>query len=175
MADWQRILREHGRTVWQVAWRLLGDRSDAEECFQETFLSAYEVSCREEVRDWPALLKTLATRRALDLLRAKIRREDGLDRSTDCGRIPGEAPQPHQQARRNELADRLRRAMTALSPRQAEVFSLRFVEGMRYEEIGRALDLTTNAVGVLLHEARERLRERLGEGNENARRTTGTR
>ena len=42
MIDWEGIVREHRPAVWRTAHRLLGNRADADECFQETFAAAVE-------------------------------------------------------------------------------------------------------------------------------------
>ena len=49
MTDWPAIVRRHGPTVWRTAYRLLNDHADAADCFQETFLSALEMSRRQKV------------------------------------------------------------------------------------------------------------------------------
>jgi DNA-directed RNA polymerase specialized sigma24 family protein len=77
MPDWQDILSRDGGAVWQSAYRYLGNRADADECFQEAFLAAFEFSRRQEVQNWRALLKRLAAVRAVDRLR-RLRHEDAL-------------------------------------------------------------------------------------------------
>ena len=42
--DWERIIQEHGPMVWRTAYRLLGRVHDAQECVQETFLSALRLA-----------------------------------------------------------------------------------------------------------------------------------
>ena len=66
MTDWQSIVQEYRNLVWQTAYRVLGNETDAADCFQEAFISALEVDRRERVRNWAALLRRLATTRALD-------------------------------------------------------------------------------------------------------------
>jgi RNA polymerase sigma-70 factor (ECF subfamily) len=66
MTDWSQIVEEHGPLVWRTAQRLLRHEADTADCFQRTFISAVEVSQREAVHSWPALLRRLATARALD-------------------------------------------------------------------------------------------------------------
>ena len=68
---------------------------------------------------------------------------------------------PGQEAEADELAERLRAALAQLPADQAEVFCLSCLDKLSYREIGERLRLTTNAVGVLLHRARQRLRELL--------------
>ena len=47
MTDWKIIVEQHGGLVWATAYRLVGNREDAADCFQETFLEAVKTSRRE--------------------------------------------------------------------------------------------------------------------------------
>ncbi len=158
MIDWDRLVEQHGRAVWRTAYRLLGSAEDAQDCLQETFLSALEISRRERVRNWPGLLRHLATARALDRLRGRARQAERRERVGDLRALSGSHTNPVHMIEAAELASRLRDALVRLPTRQAEVFALRFLEEMSYREIADTLGLKENAVGVLLHEARERLR-----------------
>ena len=158
MIDWDRLVKQNGRAVWRTAYRLLGSAEDAQDCLQETFLSALEISRRERVRNWPGLLRHLATARALDRLRRRTRQERQRERVGDLTALSVNHTNPVQMAEAAELASRLRDTLAQLPARQAEVFILRFLEDMSYREIADTLGLKENAVGVLLHEARERLR-----------------
>ena len=75
MVDWDAIVSREGPTVWRTVYRLLGNRADAEDCFQETFLSALTFANHQEhIRNPRALLQRFATARALDRLRRRYRR-----------------------------------------------------------------------------------------------------
>ena len=163
MTDWPAIVARHGGAVWYTAYRLLGNADDAEDCFQETFVSALRVSRRHEVRSWAGLLRRLATARALDRLRQRRRRTRGRGVVADWEAVPSPNPGPGLQAEAAELSARLRRALSRLPAKQAQVFCLRCLEGMSYEEIAAELGIKPNAVGVLLHRGRARLRDLLGE------------
>ena len=52
--------------------------------------------------------------------------------------------------------------MSRLSPRQAEIFTLRYLEGMGNLEIARLLGASQTSIAVLLHRARHRLQRELG-------------
>jgi RNA polymerase sigma factor (sigma-70 family) len=169
MTDWNVIVADQGSTVWVTLWRLLGNRSDVEECFQETFIAAWKLSCRQTVECWPALLCSLATARAVDQLRRRYRhsgrrhshvgREVTTDRwlveaaSTDTG--------PVEHAVAAELSERLREALSQLPEKQAEMFSLHVLSGWSHREIGERMRMTDNSVGVSIHRARQRLQELL--------------
>ncbi len=161
MTDWNEIVTRHGQVVWKTAWRLLGNHADASDCYQKTFLDAVRVAGRETVRDWPALLRRLATARALDLLRGRYRQTSLSRPLSDPASVVSPQSGPQQRAEETELAGQLRAALAELPHRQAEAFYLTAVEGMSYREVADRLRLDTNAVGVLLNRARKRLRQKL--------------
>jgi RNA polymerase sigma-70 factor (ECF subfamily) len=161
MPDWQEILSRDGRAVWQTAYRILGNRADAEECFQEAFLAALEFSRREEVQHWRALLLRLVTARAVDRLRRR-RRQAARQQAADWDTLPDHAPTPPQIAEDAELSECLRTALGRLPSKQAEAFCLHCLEGWSYQEVARQLAVSVGSVGVLLHRARKRLRQLLG-------------
>ena len=161
MIDWQVIIKKHGPVVWQTAYRLLGNHADAADCFQETFVSALEFCRRQRVRNFSALLARLATARAIDQLRRRFRRAQlgaSVD-SADLVAVPSANPDPVQQAQQHELTARLRRLLSQLPPREAQVFCLRYLNDMSYRQIANELGIMTNTAGVLLHRARAKLRE----------------
>ena len=82
MPDWQEILSRDGGAVWQTAYRYLGNRADADECFQEAFLAAFKFSRHHEVTNWRAILKRLAAARAIDRLRGAVTRPAAARRWT---------------------------------------------------------------------------------------------
>jgi len=157
MPDWPEIIEREGAAVWRAAYRLLGNRADADECFQEVFLAALEVAAREPVRDWGALLRRLAAARAMDRLRRRYRRREAGP-AADWDALPGAAPLPSRGAEDAELAGSLRAALAGLPPKQAEAFCLHHLEDWSYREIAGHLAISVDAVGVLLHRARKRLR-----------------
>jgi RNA polymerase sigma factor (sigma-70 family) len=165
MPDWQEILRRDGPAVWQTGYRLLGNRADADECFQETFLAALEVSRRGQVQHWRALLQRLATARAVDCLRER-RRRGSREQAADLSTVCGSEPQPAQSAEDAELSERLRTALARIPRKQAQVFYLHCIDGWSYQEIARHLEISINAVGVLLHRGRKQLRQLMGARHE---------
>lgn len=159
MIDWQVIIEQHAPAVWQTAYRLLGNRADAEDCFQEAFVSALQFSRRRRVRNFPALLTRLATARAIDLLRRRFRRTNLNSDLAETANVSSPNPGPAQAAQRQELTDALRESLSRLAPREAEAFCLRYLSDMSYREIADELGVTANAAGVLLHRARAKLKE----------------
>jgi RNA polymerase sigma factor (sigma-70 family) len=163
MVDWDLIVSREGPAVWRTLYRLLGDRADAEDCFQETFLAALSVWKRETVQHPRALLNRLATARALDRLRQRYRHASRHSAAAEPDQLCSRDLMPAQLAEASELSERLRGAIATLPEKQAQAFCLYYLEGWDYQQIAGHQEATVNAVGVLLHRARHRLRELLGD------------
>jgi RNA polymerase sigma factor (sigma-70 family) len=122
LTDWHRFVREHGPAVYGTAWRILAHAADAEDVVQDVFLEAHRLHRKQAVRHWPALLRRMATCRALDRLR---RRQPA--KSLTGLRLVAPGGGPDMEASARELEERLLRALSRLPARAAEVFCLRRV------------------------------------------------
>jgi RNA polymerase sigma-70 factor (ECF subfamily) len=170
MTNWEAIVADEGPAVWRLLWRLLADRGDVEECFQETFVAALKVSGSQPVECWAALLCRLATARAMDRLRKRYRQAqrfgaDGRQELTDrrLAEVASSGAGPAEQAVAAELSERLRESLAQLPDKQAEAFYLHALCGWSHRQLAERLQMTENAVGVTIHRARQRLRELLAE------------
>jgi RNA polymerase sigma factor (sigma-70 family) len=160
MIDWDDTIRREGPAVWRTVYRLVRNQADADECFQETFLAALEVSNRQPVRNWTALLQRLATSRAIDRIRKRVRRKQH-EEAADLTVAEGSEADPSQHAEAAELAGSLRWAIAQLPAKQAEVFCLHHLGDWNNQQIADQLGITANSVGVILHRSRQRLKELL--------------
>ncbi len=160
MQDWHEIIEREGQGVWQTAYRLVANRADADDCFQETFLAALKISRREHVENWRALLRRLVTARAVDRLRRR-RRLSTRHACEDCDNLAGPEAPPAQLAEDAELGERLRCALARLPDKQANVFCLHALDGWSYQDVAAQLKISVDSVGVLLYRAHRRLRELL--------------
>ena len=164
MTDWEGIVGREGPAVWRTVYRLLGRRADAEDCFQETFLAALRLWARQPVHHPRAALQRLATARAMDRLRQRYR-EAGRTAAIDWDdlRLRCHDPSPPQQASAAELSRRLSDALAQLPGRQSDVFCLICLEDWAYAQVATELNLSIDAVGVMLHRARARLHAALAD------------
>ncbi len=144
--------------MWQSEYRLLCNHEDADDCFHETFICALEVSRRQRVRSFPALLIRLATSRAIDRLRQRFPKAQLHPDAVDLVFVPSSDPWPVEQVQTLELAGQLRKALAGLSSQEAQIFCLRYLSDMSYRQIGKEFGIKTNTVGVLLHRAKTKLR-----------------
>ena len=111
MTDWESVVRQHMEIVWRTACLLVGDHAEAWDCTQQAFLDAVRLERRQAVGNWRPLLRHLATRRALDLLRSRCRERSRLDRSAEPTQAVSREPCPTQSSEANELAEGLRIAV----------------------------------------------------------------
>lgn len=161
MTDWSDIVHRHTALVWTTAYRLLNNEADAADCFQDTFVSALELSRKETIRNWGGALKSMAVRRALDRLRGRCQESSRFEAFPPAPPVDGKAKEPADAAQSIELAEGLRRALSDIDPTQAQVFSLICLFDFSYAEAAEALNVTANHVGVLLNRAKAALRQRL--------------
>jgi RNA polymerase sigma-70 factor (ECF subfamily) len=166
--------------VFNLALRFTGDQAEAEDITQETFLRAYTAlpGSRNDLPFRPWLLQIAVNlcrdraRRKRPLtfsdLAADSRREADMIADTDDGAaaVPDPAPQPPEAAEAEEQLAGLRQALMTLPPALRMLVTLRYNEGLSYEEIGRLLDMPPASVGTGLLRARRRLRAALAEHGE---------
>ncbi len=153
------IYREHARTVLQTAYRVTGSAADAEDALQIVFT---RLAGRLESPDFTtgssAYLRRAATNAALDIVQSRYARSGVSFEAGDDNvhRDPG--PAPDRQHLGRELHEHLRRSLAKLSRRGAEIFALRYFEGLDNDEIAEHLGTTPGTVAVTLHRARTQLR-----------------
>jgi RNA polymerase sigma-70 factor (ECF subfamily) len=165
MHDWPQIHEQFGPLVWRTVYRILGDHAEALDCFQDVFAELLKRSSSRSVGAWPAFLRWIAVRRALDRLRKYRSHAERVAQNGDLTSLPASSAGPDAQARWNELIARVQGELVRLPVHQAEAFWMHCVEEMSREEIGQHLGVPTSTVGVLVHRARQRLRHALAELN----------
>lgn len=159
MMDWSEILARHGPQVWRTTYRILRHHADAYDCYQETFLAAWQLTRARPITEWAPLLTCLATRKGIDRLRQRGRARNRTESLESAPEPIGELTEPSQAARFAELIEHLRNGLATLPEKQAEVAWLSCVEELSHKEIASQLEIPTGEVRVLLHRARSRLRE----------------
>ncbi|HUX67932.1 MAG TPA: sigma-70 family RNA polymerase sigma factor [Terriglobales bacterium] len=154
-------------------FRLVHDRAASEEILQEAFLRVYLHRARYQPQArFSTWLYRIANHLALNYLRdhRRERLHDSLDQSLDGDdapprQLPDRRPSP-EQVLVAASAERLRRhriraAIAALPPRQRSAVVMHKYQGLDYDEIAGALQLSSSATKSLLFRAYESLRREL--------------
>jgi RNA polymerase sigma-70 factor (ECF subfamily) len=152
------LLRRYLKPAFAVAYRILGQREDAEDLVQEAFVAVLEhidsFDVQREFRPW--LLRIVANR-AINARqhRARRRTESIPDDAASGTRSPA------ADVERHELQERLRRALETLPERQRTIVQLSGFDGLNSTDIGEILQIPAGTVRYELHQARRALRESL--------------
>lgn len=153
--DVERLFRTYNVPLVRYLTRRLGDRDWAEEVAQETFLRALRQDRIDNERAW---LFAVATNLVRDEARKDARRRRHLALLAERERAEGPAEQEPTSLERAQDAAMARRAVDALAERDRLALLMR-EEGLSYEEIAVALELSPGSVGTTLSRARRRLVE----------------
>jgi len=154
------LFAEHHRRVLIAAYRVTGSMADAEDVVQTVFL---RLGSGEGVplKNAGSYLYRAAVNGALDLLRRrKIAAAEPIEAADDIV-AKDVAGSPDAALSRAELAAALRQAISELAPRPAEMFTLRYIEGLGNREIAALMGTSQAVVAVTLHQTRSKLKKRL--------------
>jgi RNA polymerase sigma-70 factor (ECF subfamily) len=169
--DAYRVLVErHSASVFRLAYRLTGNRHDAEEVVQEAFLRAYQKLEQFEARaNFGTWVYRIAANYAIDRARQKkkedARREEPRvvegDEISLVNTVADEAPSPERLTQNVELKKQIERALQELTSAERTAFVMRHWDGCGIEEIAAALDSNASAAKNAVFRAVQKLRSAL--------------
>jgi RNA polymerase sigma-70 factor (ECF subfamily) len=153
----------HAGMVFSLAMRILRDRVAAEDTVQEVFTQAWRQASTYDVTRGTvgAWLSTLARSRAIDALRARRSRPDGVADETAARNLADQAPVPDEDAIRSEQAERVRGALLGLPDAQRVALELAYYEGLTHVEIAERLSEPLGTVKTRIRTGMLKLREEL--------------
>lgn len=158
VAAFTEIVHRHHSDCSRFAVRMLGDRDDAEDAVQETFLSAYSALGRyREQQTFRAWLFRILINRCRSVARQRRRRRH---RFVDGDGIPEPAAADVPRADPG-LHDALQRALDTLEPLLREAFLLKYAEGLEYQEMSALTGAGISALKMRVKRACEAMRPRL--------------
>jgi len=171
------LMSETYKKVYNMAFRLSANRTDAEDLTQEAFFRAFR-SFRDYEGDRPFenWIFRIVTRLFLDLLRTRRRRVKAVSYDTPLHtqggdenlffEMPDVSPTPEDHVLQTSLSEDLQKAMNSLSPEQRLLITLADVEGVPYKDIADMLGKPVGTIRSRLHRTHKTIRARL----ENIRR-----
>lgn len=152
------IVRRYQAAVFNVCYRLLHDRAEAEDAAQEVFLRAYSrLETFDPSRPFGPWIGRVAANLCLNRLEARPPASAELDEERD--RTPDADPEAARE--RAESNEAIRAAIAGLPPRYRAVIELRHFQDLSYADIAAALNLPLSDVKSQLFRARRMLAEKL--------------
>ena len=159
---WEEIVREHSARVYRLSYRLTGNKQDAEDLTQETFIRVFRSLSSYTPGTFEGWLHRITTNLFLDQARRKKRiRMDAM--GDDDGHVAdtGDFGRPERGYEHANLDHDVQRALDALRPEYRAAVVLCDIEGLSYEEIAVTLGVKLGTVRSRIHRARAQLRDAL--------------
>ena len=164
LCAFNRIVSRYQNQVVNLAARMLGNRTQAEDVAQDTFISAYRSLSRFRGGNLRSWLLRIAANGSRDILRRRQRRpESSLEESLDSPSFQpvSGAVSPEEAAQRSELNTEIQNAILTLSFDQRTVLVLVDIQGLSYNEAAEAMSVSVGTVKSRLSRARSRVRDAL--------------
>ena len=161
------LVERHSRYVFNVAFRLTGSASDAEDVVQVAFLKAYQQLSRFEARaDFRTWLHRITVNCSIDLIRTRRHREVGhdpgdLEAESAADRNQGAEPGPDRLLLSAEIRDQVSQGLAQLSASERLAFTLRHIEGLPIRDVALAMGLKTEAAKNSIFRAVRKMRAAL--------------
>jgi RNA polymerase sigma-70 factor (ECF subfamily) len=152
------LVAQHQRAVFNIAYRMVGNRQEAEDVAQESFVKTYQALDRfDRERPFAPWLYRITTNTALNWIK---RRRPEAELEEETLQVTA-TPNPEAQTIAAESSERLRAAIATLPPNYRVAIELRHFQGLSYQEMSEALGVPLSDVKSWLFRARRRLREAL--------------
>jgi RNA polymerase sigma-70 factor, ECF subfamily len=153
------LVTRYQSAVYNMAYRMLGDATEAEDAAQEVFVRAWnQLHTFQLDRRFSTWLLSIASHYCIDLLR---RRRPTAPLDDVALYVESGEPEPDEVALEGEKREMVQRLLKTLPDKYRSVTVLRYYNDLSYDEIARITGLTESAVKTQLHRARRMLAEQL--------------
>ncbi|SFM00197.1 RNA polymerase sigma factor [Marinobacter zhejiangensis] len=163
-------VQPHMQGMYAFAYRLTGQRDDAEDLVQDVMVKLFprleEVEAVEQLRPW---LNRVLYRQFIDATRKKGRQNevsvstltDVADQAGFLDSFDSDSADAFDHISQEQLGQSLTRVLGKLSPDQRTLLLLHDADGWRQDDIAQVLDVPVGTIKSRLHRCRARLRELL--------------
>ena len=173
-AAFRKLVERHQRRAFAIALGLVRDENDARELVQDAFLRVFKsLGSFQGDSSFFTWLYRIITNLSIDLIRKPGRQTRDfdeaqleLDESSDLdlpflSRLDG--ADPAEAVRRGEIGERLRAALDALPSYHRAVIVMRELQGLSYEEMAQAANVSKGTIMSRLFHARQKLQRALAD------------
>lgn len=160
------IVYAYQDAVYNLCYRMLGERGEAEDAAQEAFLRAYlNLQRYDPSRSFKTWVLSIASNYCIDRLRRRRLQWMSLDDepTVDHLALSSDEPEPEPAALTHERSVAIQELLSELSPDYRAVVVLRYWYDYSYAEIADITDSTESAVKSRLFRARQALADKLGD------------
>lgn len=159
--SWEEVARHHGRKIYNFAYRLSGNRDDAQDLVQEVLLRVRRGLESYTPHSFDGWLWRITRNAFLDEVRRRRRRPTSPLPDDDRG-VGEPAPPPDEVLAAVRLGEDIQAALLKLPYEFREAVVLCDVVGLSYDEIAAAVDIPVGTVRSRIHRGRKMLKELLG-------------
>lgn len=154
------LIDRYASRIINLSYRMVGNRAEAEDLAQETFLSAFKsLSTFRADSKFSTWLYRIATNKCKDWLRAKrpgLGPQDvDIDEALDIQVMDEQTPE--RLLSQQQVAQELEQSIQRLPPLYREAFVMKHVEGMSYEEMEAILDVSSDTLKMRVYKGRLQL------------------
>jgi RNA polymerase sigma factor (sigma-70 family) len=162
------LVERYKDAVQNLAYRMLGNATEAEDVTQEVFVRAYtQLATYKPAHKFSTWLLSIASHLAIDQLRRRRFLALPLEDVPFLEWIADLGTGPEQSALQGEQQDEIQAYLQRLPSKYRAVIVLRYWYDLSYEEIATALHLTPALVKARLHRARELLARYIKDNKQN--------
>lgn len=150
-------------SVYNLCYRMLSDRAEAEDATQEAFLRAYlNLHRYDQNRSFKTWLLTIASNHCIDRIRKRRMQFTSIDEPTPATlALSSDDPLPEQVTLANERSEEVQALLDELQPDYRAAVVLRYWYDYSYAEIAGMMDTTESAIKSRLFRARQMLAEKI--------------
>jgi RNA polymerase sigma-70 factor (ECF subfamily) len=163
-ATFEELAQKHYRQAYNIAYRISGSSTDAEDLTQEALIRAYQSFERYQPElpfaNW--LYRIISNLHVDELRRRGRARVESIDASAALTDIPDSTYDTADRLLSRELDGYLQHALDALSPDFRTAIVLCDIEGLSYEEIAEIMGCSIGTVRSRVHRGRKQMRKLLG-------------
>lgn len=150
-------------SVYNLCYRMLGERTEAEDASQEAFLRAYmNLQRYDPARSFKTWVLTIASNHCIDRLRRRRMVWLSIDEPLPpILSLSSDDPEPEQAALSKEQSEAIQHLLENLAPEYRAAIVLRYWYDYSYTEIADILDTTESAIKSRLFRARQMLADKI--------------
>lgn len=166
LKKFEQVINDYQKTIINFHYRFVGDKFEAENLAQETFIKVYlkfrTLKDPKKLKSW---IFSIARNVVIDFFRKNKNREFAFGNEIVANHVEATSADFIGQVDDDEISRELERCVDQLSPQDRTLIKLLYYEGFSYKEISKLLKINQNTLKSRLHRARMILMEMV-QGNE---------